>query len=244
MKIKTSLVWAVLATFFWVGTVQAQQSQHGNTKGHFSVSANGAATYSVPIKIPPGTNGMQPRISLVYNSQGGNGLVGKGWSIGGLSAITRCPATMAVDGNIGSVSYNQNDRFCLDGQRLINVGTSSTYFTPGDSYRTEIDSYKQAKAAGKCGSGPCYFTVTNQQGTVLTYGSTKPDQQILAIGKEEVRVWALTEVKNTNNNYYTITYTIDNTTTGQYYPQSITYTGNLKVDPQRSVTFNYESRMD
>lgn len=54
-----------------------------------SVSESGALTYALPIEILKGVNNFQPNLSLVYNSQSGNGSAGWGWNITGLSTITR-----------------------------------------------------------------------------------------------------------------------------------------------------------
>src|SRR5262249_61313850 len=91
----------------------------------FGVGARGAPPYSIPIVVPPGTAGMLPSLSLSYNSQGGNGLLGMGFMLDGLPSIGRCPRTIAQDGVRGVVNYDSNDRFCLDGQRLIAI--SGTY---------------------------------------------------------------------------------------------------------------------
>jgi len=70
----------------------------GATFGEFRVDETGNASYQIPIYAPPGTAGVAPKIALVYNSGGGNGWIGKGWSISGLSAVTRCrkPAKRAI----------------------------------------------------------------------------------------------------------------------------------------------------
>src|SRR5262249_22827231 len=78
--------------------------------GSFDVSPVGVATYTIPIEVPPGTAGMTPSLTLQYSSGAPNGLLGMGWSLGGLPSITRCPRTVAQDGARGGVNYDMNDR--------------------------------------------------------------------------------------------------------------------------------------
>ncbi|WP_425386953.1 SpvB/TcaC N-terminal domain-containing protein, partial [Elioraea tepidiphila] len=46
--------------------------------GSFEVTEAGAASYAIPIQVPPGAGGIEPKLSLVYRSQGSNGLLGVG----------------------------------------------------------------------------------------------------------------------------------------------------------------------
>ena len=125
--------------------------------GNFTVTSTGGANYTIPIVIPPGTAGMVPSLALEYSSEtGGNSngwlgasLLGVGWSLAGLPAMGRCPQTMAQDGVIGSINYNANDRFCLEGQRLIAI--SGTYGGDGTEYRTELESFSLIISHGTAG---------------------------------------------------------------------------------------------
>ena len=66
----------------------------GRTPGSAWVSDDGEASYSIPVDIPPGTNGLTPAVSIDYRHRTRGGLLGVGWSIGGLSQVTRCARTL------------------------------------------------------------------------------------------------------------------------------------------------------
>lgn len=214
----------------------------GAIPGSFGVSETGAATYSIPIAVPPGTAGMEPKLSLNYSSQGGNGIAGVGWSIGGLSAITRCPQTIAQDGQTRGVQLDANDRFCLDGQRLI-VVNGATYGASGTEYRTQRESFVKVISSGTAGSGPASFKVWTKASLIIEFGVTA-DARILAEGKAEARVWALNKVSDTAGNYFTVAYTLD-ADNADYVPTRIDYTGNASgLAPYNRIDFIYETRPD
>ncbi len=50
----------------------------GEIAGTETVTGSGGVAYTIPIYTPPGTNGLQPSISIAYNSQGGPGIAGFG----------------------------------------------------------------------------------------------------------------------------------------------------------------------
>jgi RHS repeat-associated protein len=213
------------------------------TPGQFGVSATGAATYSIPIVVPPGTAGLAPSLSLNYSSQSGNGILGFGWSLGGLPAMTRCPQTYAQDGTHMGVNYNANDRFCLDGQRLLLVA-GQHYGDDLSEYRTEIESFSRIIAHNATNiSGPGWFEVHTKSGQIIELGNS-PDSRILASGTSVARLWAASKISDTVGNYMQVFYTPPDQ--GQYYPDHIIYTGNTTAhtNPYNSVYFLYQSRND
>src|SRR5580692_6237600 len=114
-----------------VGLSSVALANVGRTAGKYVVSPTGAATYTIPIWAPRGPNGLQPSISLVYNSQQTAGYLGVGWSVSGISAITRCNRTVAQDGAAAPVALTMSDAFCLDGQRLQLTSAPGTYGEAG-----------------------------------------------------------------------------------------------------------------
>src|SRR5579872_1786304 len=220
----------------------ASFAQSMTLPGKFSVGTSGAATYNIPIAVPPGTAGVTPSLSIEYNSQGSNGLLGIGWSLGGLPSIGRCPQTLAQDGALGAVTFSSSDRFCMDGQRLVLL--SGTYGADGAQYRTEVETFSEIVSHGTAGNGPAWFEVHTKSGQIMQFGNTT-DSLVLAKGTSTARSWALNKLSDTKGNYFTVTYTND-TTNGQAYPVEIDYTGNAgaSLSPNNKVQFVYATRPD
>ena len=57
----------------------------GSIAGTAAVSPSGAAVYAIPIQVPPGTAAVMPQLSLSYSSEAGDGPLGVGWTLNGLS---------------------------------------------------------------------------------------------------------------------------------------------------------------
>jgi RHS repeat-associated protein len=221
----------------------------GAVSGSFNVASSGAASYQVSLTVPPGTNAMQPQLSIAYTSAGTNGVVGTGFSLGGLKAITRAGRTVLEDGQKGGVNYDANDRFALSGGRLINIG--------GTAYRTEQESWQQIVANGTCGSGPCSWTVTQPNGTVEQFTGVPAAGTRFnnAPYSGSMREWVLGSVTDANGNSMTISWTATppqlgggtvSGSTGVVYPSSIAYTANSAggLTARRSVQFFYTTRPD
>jgi hypothetical protein len=238
MRQGKALVAVALATASQIAL--AQTTVAGFTPGSFRVTEGGAGEYRIPIRVPPGIAGMEPRLALAYNSQVGNGLAGVGWNLEGLSAVTRCARTMAQDGVRGGVNYDANDRYCLDGQRLIAV--SGSYGADGTEYRTERESFSKVASYGTAGNGPAWFKVWTKAGQILEYGNTA-DSRLEAQGKSSVRVWAISKTADTKGNYFTVTYTEDSTN-GEHYPSRIDYSASATAPASNSVRFVLEARTD
>ncbi|HUD27211.1 MAG TPA: SpvB/TcaC N-terminal domain-containing protein, partial [Burkholderiaceae bacterium] len=244
-------VFAKRLLFAWVIGLAVSQAHAGapmTTPSSFSVTPQGAAAYQIPIKVAPGVAGVEPKLSFAYNSQGGNGIMGVGWSLSGLSSIMRCPQTIAQDATHGRVSFAATDRFCLDGKRLKifdphNAGLPYWAAGAANEYRTEIASFTRVVANGTAGlSGPAWFQVWTKSGEIIEYGNT-PDSQITGNGYFTPVIWAVNKVSDRYGNNITFSYKQTNGIL-EFYPTAINYTANANTGQasNQRVLFNYENR--
>jgi RHS repeat-associated protein len=232
---------AVIVCLIWSFDVARAATVVGRIGGEPGVSATGAATYSIPIHVAAGMNGLRPAIALSYNSQSGNGAAGFGWSLAGFSAITRCGLTPAVDGRFQGVRYSWEDRYCLDGAPLILV--SGSYGRENAEYRTEVHGYEKITSHQSWGNGPLYFEVHRPDGLLYRYGNDA-DSLIEAPGTGQTRAWALNEVLDKYQQRMSFTYNEDGTN-GEYTPSEIRWThgpGQTPHEARYRLVFTWENR--
>ncbi|EMY76847.1 RHS repeat-associated core domain protein [Leptospira weilii serovar Ranarum str. ICFT] len=186
---------------------------------------DGSASTQVEIEVPPGTKGVIPELSLSYNSNGGNGVVGMGWSLNGIPTIFRNPSN--------GIGYNGSDSYIssLAGE-LVDISGNKTI------YHSKKESYIKFEPQGTCGDGPCTWIATDKDGRRHIFGSSI-DSRIPALGRTagSIREWALSREEDSFGNGYDVSYTLIDVTNGDYYPSTITYN-------DRTIRFNYENRND
>jgi len=211
----------------------------GAVQGSAGVSG-GAASYSLPIVVPPGRAGMQPQVSVGYSSRGGNGALGMGFGLGVGSSISRCAQTIAQDGKTIGITYSDStDRLCLDGQRL-KVATG-TYGSNGAVYRTELESYVRVEQSGALSSSGSKFTVKHADGRVSYYGHDT-GSRFTAVDAPAPLSWLLTRVEDPAGN--SLIYGYDRTVAGEALVSEVAYTGRGTNPGDRKVQFLWETRPD
>jgi hypothetical protein len=85
----------------------------GTLPGLADVGARGNATWHLPIDPSPGVAGTTPELSITYGSERGNGALGLGFTLGGLSSIRRCVRTIIDDDAAEAISWTNEDALCL-----------------------------------------------------------------------------------------------------------------------------------
>ena len=174
MKLKKKLLLA-LSICTVIHPSYAVEVEASGLNGQFSVSPSGAAVYSIPLALPQGVNGVQPTLGVVYNSQAGYGLLGQGGALSGISALTRCGQTMAIDGVNRPIKGDTDDRLCLEGQELLLLSGDS-YWADNAIYTTEIKNFTKIQRVVEAGNK--YFQVITKDGQVMRYGTSDNSREL------------------------------------------------------------------
>ncbi|MCF6299716.1 MAG: hypothetical protein L3J52_01120 [Proteobacteria bacterium] len=224
----------------------------GFTPGSFNIGPTGQAGYSIPIFTGAGTAGVVPQISLQYSSSASNGHVGVGWSISGVTLISRCRETEeSRDSDVEitplPITYGAEDKLCLNGERLF-VSNNGVYGADGSEYRTEKDQFARVTSYGGNNNNPDYFTIERKDGSKSFYGNT-PNSTITVTSSDiaihgKTYIWAINRYQDTMGNY--ISYKYNKFASAEFALTDIAYTGNdsTGLSPSNNIRFTYESRND
>lgn len=229
LQVRSKFHLLAAAGAFLLSSTVAANTLVGALEGEAKV-ADGQLNYHLPIEVPGGPHGLAPTLSVDYSPNNGNGLLGVGFQLAGLSAISRCPKTEKYDGETGAVAFDANDRYCLGGQRLIAI--KGTDGGSGTEYRTAQESYARVTSHGRVGNGPAYWRVESQDGFILEYGNDRASRDN---GRNnQVVAWRLYQKKDRFNNNIRYHY---QTVAGITRPSAITWS-------TYKLSFHYTRRPD
>lgn len=214
----------------------------GSTPGSYAIS-NGVLIYSIPIVVPPGTAGMNPNISVEYNSNSSFGILGDGWGLNCVSSVSRVNKNLYHNAVCDAVQLDANDAFSLDGNRLISSGVPNSFVSENENF--SLITYDPSNDL---------YLVKTKDGKTLEYGSTANSKMQFTVGGTQTTyVWYLTKIYDNYNNTILYTYlknpsTIDGATYNEMVISQIDYTINdlatPKISAYNSVKFEYEQRSD
>ncbi|MBW7674128.1 RHS repeat-associated core domain-containing protein [Chryseobacterium chendengshani] len=193
-----------------------------------TASQTGDAAMSYPVVIPSGRNGLQPNLSITYNSGKGNGWMGEGWDINGISSID-------LDTRWGAPSFDpagESELYSIDGQMLvyednylpqrhsINTNGISTAMQPRNStghksfYLRKNHDFSKIE---RYGTNPSDYrwVITSTNGIKSYYGgdeSAVDSQSVLRAVSGQIIKWGIYKVEDTYRN--NIKYYYDNIALG------------------------------
>ncbi len=210
--------------------VNPRQTDLSSDKNFKTDLYSGSFTYSYNIRVPPGTNGLQPLIRLYYNSQNsGQGLsfLGTGWMLG-QSYMQR------------SANYTYNDSSDDDFTLVIEGSSYDLAYSESDGrYHTKVESYLRVEnlSQGNNTYGH-YWLVKLKDGTSYRFGFSEDSETELDSYGYAWR-WNLDLVNDTYGNPIFYTYDeMEDTENASAYPSLVEY----NADRKRKVEFLFESQ--
>lgn len=189
--------WLWLAACVFVGLLASEL--HAEGAAGVSPGAAGAApvaaepwlsrgvwTDTVPLDLPPGPGGLGPGVALVADPGVREGLLGFGWTLGGLSRIERRSLTGGVPTVFDGSSYR------LDGQELhLNADTGC---------------YEPEQLDGRCVGYDAFSNTwsVRHEGTTWTYGALEEGGAAVGLfaaevppsSADETALWLLASVED------------------------------------------------
>ena len=169
----------------------------------------GTMSYKIPIVVPSGRGGMQPDLALSYRSNGANGWLGMGWTLGvdSIERNTRFGVNYGADDYVMRKSDSVSE--------VISIGNSD--------YRAKIEGNFNRIVKLTASDGRPSWEVIDKKGTHYFFGQTTASRQDNPANPGQIFKWCLDQVTDANGNTMTFSYTKN---LGETYLAQITYSGN------------------
>ena len=213
-----------------------------------AANSMGTNNVSYPIAVPAGRAGMQPSLSIAYDSAAGNGWLGVGW---GLST-----PSIVVDTRWGVPRYDsgkETETYLLNGAELTPVahrGPAVARSSGDKVFHTRIEG--GFARIVRHGTDPKSYAweLTDKSGTVFTYGTGEAN---LKDDDGNIFQWSLLKVTDLHGNFVRYHYVtqddpgVDDTTSPlmgrNLYPSSITWTGSGTTEGKYSAVFTRDRQI-
>jgi hypothetical protein len=240
-----------------ISTPQGGGALHGIGETFSPDLHTGTGNFTVPIAMPPGRNGFQPQLSLVYSTGNGNGPYGLGWSLT-IPGVSRKTSKGIPRYRNDPSAQQEGDTFLLSGAEALIPVTETGGIT---RYRPRTEGLF-ARIEHHATPETDHWEVRSKDGLVSVYGTpfTLPDDPAATANPEnraEVFSWNLTKTVDPFGNTIQYEYERDAGDTSdhhwdQLYLSRIQYAdytelgtdGNPVEKFLVSVTFVYEERPD
>jgi RHS repeat-associated protein len=214
----------------------------------------GTGNFTVPIALPPGRNGFQPQLNLVYSTGNPNGYFGLGWSLS-IPGVSRKTSQGVPRYQNGASQVDERDTFILSGAEdlvVIQDTQEETHYRPRtEGLFAQIVHHHDPKTQDN------YWEVRSKDGLVSLYGTPGLADNDLAVAANpsnpaQVFVWKLTETCDPFDNRIHYRYARDRGKRDghawdQPYLQQMCYVDYTKQGQLQFlvwVTFEYEDRKD
>lgn len=218
------------------GSVDPVSGEMGNDLTLSVDTFTGSANYSIPIELPPGRQGSEPRIALTYNSDGKNGWCGMGWSLGmgGIARDTNKGVPVAQETNGQFIKQYDDDKgFVLLGSGNSRLVLIEEYPSGEREYRAQVDKNFN-KYIYNASSNT--WTVYDKGGTEYLFGQLQAESQTAGAlmvhpqfdsttPGDNTFAWHLGRIQDARGNLTYIYYTSD---ANQIYLDEVRYNGHTE----------------
>ena len=152
----------------YLANVAADQSIVPTIDANQSNLQTGASSASIPIKLPPGANGLTPKLALSYSSAGANGIISESHSSYEKAQGSWVGMGWSLD--VGHIELTDADNSKVRGGLVLNGRSRQLIHTSNDQFRTQQESFLKINRVDGATTHGDYFMVKAKDGAQFRFG--------------------------------------------------------------------------